>query len=422
MRRAAYLLAAVVLTLAVVELVAYAALRVSRVAPATSYAQTYRRSSCLKADDFNYGGVLGGSGDADVALARIPHPYFGFVLNPAGGDRQWRRQTVGPDFEQSLRYRIDLGDDPRPPDVYTVGIFGASVAVSFAEYVMRDSWFADELSRRVPELAGSDIVVRNLAIGGSRQPAQFAIATHYRELFDLTINLDGYSEQAIDQYPRWPVDYPMFADFYFARDAAPAYLRALAFEYACSAISRVGMSAPLRFSSAYYLGWYLASAAMKRALASAGRRVGPVDELALDDEQRRRLFAAYYRRFTRYQDQLLSTNGVRAYFFLQPNQYVSGSKPFSVEERETALGDGRAAETAARYVHLRRTVAELAGDGTRAFDLTGVFEAVGETVYVDACCHLNDRGNRLVAEAMLERIAADFAADRSRQQPPTAAP
>ena len=45
------------------------------------------------------------------------------------------------------------------------------------------------------------------------------------------------------------------------------------------------------------------------------------------------------------------------------------------------------------------------GDGFHYFDLTGIFAANAETLYADACCHLNERGNELLAAAMVERLA-----------------
>ncbi len=329
------------------------------------------------------------------------------MVNPEDGDLAWRRQTVGPNYENELRYAVSLGRDPRPPEVFTIGIFEASVAVSFAEHIQADERFATALRERVPSLRDRQIVIRNLAIGASRQPAQFAIATQYMELFDMTVNLDGYSEQAITMYPDYPIEFPMFGDVFFSESGPSIYLSHRAFAQACTLISRPGQLPLVRHSNAYFLFWYVTSAYFKQVLAQSHAALDVREELSFTDEEVRRLYAAYYERYTRYQHQILTANGVRAYFFLQPNQYVPDSKPFSEEERRTALNMADSAETARRYALLREKVRELAAQTIRAFDLTGVFSRVEDTVYIDSCCHVNERGNDLLADAIVDIIARE---------------
>ena len=53
----------------------------------------------------------------------------------------------------------------------------------------------------------------------------------------------------------------------------------------------------------------------------------------------------------------------------------------------------------------RGAVPELRAAGVKIFDLSQIFAKVKDTVYVDPCCHVNDLGQRLLADAMAERIA-----------------
>ena len=48
---------------------------------------------------------------------------------------------------------------------------------------------------------------------------------------------------------------------------------------------------------------------------------------------------------------------------------------------------------------------DLQSQDIHYFDLTGIFANHPETLYRDNCCHLNDRGNELLAAAMVERMA-----------------
>jgi hypothetical protein len=416
-RRLPLALGAVLLTIAAVELISWAALIATGIRPDTPFAAMYATSRCLKANEYNYGKYARDPQGWNVMMGKMPHPFFGFVNNQQGETLNERKGQVGADYENELRYSIALGRDPRPADEYTIGIFGASVAVSFAEHVMRNDDFANALRARIPALRDRKIVLRNMAIGASRQPAQLAIATQYMDLLDMTINLDGYSEQAIEMYPEYPIEFPMFGDVFFGKSGPSRYLELSSAEYLCGAITAPGEWPLLRHSNAYYLFWYVSSAFLKRTFQPRAAESGAlVEKFPFTTDEVRRLYADYYERYTRYQYQLLSANGVHAYFFLQPNQYVPDSKPFSEEEKRTALNYGHSEEITARYGMAKQAIAELAAAGIPAFDLTGVFADTAETIYADACCHVNAHGNDLIANAIAEAIARqeNARAERSR--------
>jgi hypothetical protein len=247
-----------------------------------------------------------------------------------------------------------------------------------------------------------------MAIGGSRQPAQFAIATQYMELLDMTINLDGFSEISVIQYPKYPVEFPMFADVFYSGADPSTYLRLRAGEEICRRMSRLpAWIPPLAFSNFYYLLWHNVSKRLNTSLyAPAPEQEAPVAD-PFTPQQQREIYAEYYRKFTRAQHQLLSANGVHAYFFLQPNQWVEGSKPFSDDERELFTNYGAAEEIGARYVLLREKVRELREEGVPSFDLTGIYAEEARTVYVDACCHVNALGNELMADRIADIIVRE---------------
>jgi len=117
---------------------------------------------------------------------------------------------------------------------------------------------------------------------------------------------------------------------------------------------------------------------------------------------------------------LAAGNGARYFHFLQPNQYVQGSKVFTEEERRFADVDAyagrefpyhpsmrnykRAAQLG--YPLLIRSGAELAERGVRFVDLTMIFADVRETIYRDACCHYYRSGYEMIAERMAREIVA----------------
>ena len=113
--------------------------------------------------------------------------------------------------------------------------------------------------------------------------------------------------------------------------------------------------------------------------------------------------ARFWQRGALMMRRLAELAGADYYHFLQPNQYVPGSKPLSAQEREFAwLPD--ASEKAAveqGYPLLRELNRELQSQGINYFDLTRIYAGNPQTLYRDTCCHVNDAGNELLAAEMV---------------------
>jgi hypothetical protein len=106
---------------------------------------------------------------------------------------------------------------------------------------------------------------------------------------------------------------------------------------------------------------------------------------------------------------LCSGFGIRYFHFLQPNQYLPGSKVLTAEERHLAF-DPKVAETqrvAVGYPMLIERGRELRAEDIRFVDLTMLFKDDPRTVYRDTCCHLNERGSVVLAEAIAQAIIDD---------------
>ena len=105
-------------------------------------------------------------------------------------------------------------------------------------------------------------------------------------------------------------------------------------------------------------------------------------------------------------DQLARENGMEYYHFLQPNQYVKGSKVLTEEERRTAyLEKVNISQSAIiGYPILIKQGRKLLERNIKFFDATMVFAKEKETVYVDICCHYNERGKEVLAAYMMDKI------------------
>ena len=60
------------------------------------------------------------------------------------------------------------------------------------------------------------------------------------------------------------------------------------------------------------------------------------------------------------------------------------------------------------YSQLREAGVELRNAGVAFHDLSDVFAKVNDTLYKDSCCHFNEEGNRILAEAMAQAIVTTF--------------
>lgn len=345
------------------------------------------------------------------------HPYLGFL--PV--ERRLQRVEDGVLLNTDAFYAPDSPIYQREPDRIVVGIAGGSVAVFFAREGRHA--LAEALAAN-PRFAGKrfDFVV--LAFGGYKQPQQLMELNWLLCLgghLDLLVELDGFNEIALHSsqnatqgvFPAYPRDWLLRT----GADAASvpvlgelAYLASRRRDAAARALE-----SPWRRSWTYRFAWKLRDRALwdavRRAeaelraesLSDDPSRVGPKYEGDPLD-----LLVRVWRESSLQMDRLCRANGIEYVHFLQPNQYVKGSKPLSEEEREVAYEPDHpyAEEVPAGYARLVPGCAELRAQGVHCYDLTEVFAEVEDTLYVDECCHVNELGNLLLARAIADAILA----------------
>ena len=311
----------------------------------------------------------------------------------------------------------------RSDDTVIVAILGGSVAGGFAGPGV------PELERRLQELprfAGRRFVFVPLALAGYKQPQQLMALSWLLSLggeFDLVINLDGFNEVAL--HPVENARTGTFAGFprqwhYQLAELPQRPLDELAYQRVQRTRLAEQHSLPLmRHSVLGNFVWRLrdsqAAAEVHQAQAalaelgaaqSSFAQTGPQHAYADEAEMMRHL-ALIWREASLQLHRLSRANGSEYYHFLQPNQYVPGSKPLSPRELRVAFDPEhpyrRGVE--AGYPLLVEAGAELAGQGVAFFDLSRLFENVEESVYSDDCCHFKRLGYQLIAEAMAEAIS-----------------
>jgi hypothetical protein len=359
----------------------------------------------------------------------ILHPYQGYVLNPHSDRTAYPYPFVS-----------DYGfpDDKPPVQPFKEGsLVVALTGGSFAAQLGLSA--GEELTKRlqmVPAYRGKEIVLVRLGVPGYKQPQQLLTVMYLLSLgahFDVLANIDGFNEIALPVTENIPTGTnPFFPRYWFWRVQAvldPGWL---------ALIGRLGSvddrravyaglfeTFPLNISPILNVVWSAIDRSLsqkefelkKELLAyrpdardtDSVMRKGPPFPLSDEHEQMGALAAMWYRASAQL-DKVCRANGTRYYHFLQPNQYVENTKPMSETEKRIAIKKDHPYShwVPIGYPWLIQYGAELRSDGVRFTDLTGVLKGHSEDLYKDSCCHLNDKGYAVVAEAMAEAIREDL--------------
>jgi hypothetical protein len=124
---------------------------------------------------------------------------------------------------------------------------------------------------------------------------------------------------------------------------------------------------------------------------------------------------------------IAKANTAKYVHFLQPNQYIQGSKPvMSEQERKIALiaahqgGYGNLYRKI--YPLIQKKIPWLEQQGIEFHDLSYLYKDVERDIYRDNCCHVNSLGYNMMVEKIVETIhqsniaaAANNAAAASNQ-------
>lgn len=347
----------------------------------------------------------------------VVHPYLGYVYDP----------TV----ESSSSYGIsDISPiQRRSANTVVVGIFGGSFADDIAHHG-EEGGLADQLK---PYFPGRNVVLVKATIGGYKQPQQLMALSYFTALggeFDAVVNVDGFNDIALAPVENVPNTNPFFPRQWHLRVRMVPDIELLAtigeirfLDSLASTWADLFYKVPLRYSVTANTVWRIGDQVLYKAavarrarlpkMAGAGNYAasGPSTTYASDDE----LYAALGRLWAESSYQMhaiAAAKGIRYFHFLQPNQYVDGSKPMRPEERRIAILEGHPYAQAVKkgYPLLRKLGGELSGKGVHFVDLTSVYANTQSPIYVDNCCHVNTDGRRLVIAAIAKTVGADLSA------------
>lgn len=355
----------------------------------------------------------------------VIHPYLGYVIESQNeecsqyGFCDWR--VVGAQ---------NAPVTPRDEGKFVVGVFGGSFAHGVSTAGTR-GYFEAELGK-IPALKGKEIVIHTIAMGGYKQPQQLMALNYFLLLgaqFDLVINIDGFNEVALPPFENLSKQvFPSYPRNWFNRVGKISDLNASAligmaahYEKERARWSETFSEAPLRYSVIANLVWLYGSNRYLRKARQAetdfshyraveGRRAryvvhGPPFEYDTEADVYGHL-AQVWSRSSLQMAAVAEGLGIPYLHFLQPNQYVEGSKPMSEEERKIAVLENHPYQypVEAGYPYLIAEGEKLKRQGVNFHDLTLVFQDNEEILYRDQCCHLNRRGHDLMVDRVMEEV------------------
>ena len=346
-------------------------------------------------------------------LWRIAHPYYGYTPHQA-------------------EHQLNQALPPRRQDgAVLIGILGGSVSwqVAHAFRGALEAWFRDN------DIPGRPVVL-TLGNGAAKQPQQVITIANTLFLggeYDIIVNLDGHNELVITHtnyfkdglFPFYPASYRWLHQDRLTNTQKLAISRIYALRQRKQRLDALSAAEPWRRSALYgIINRYLHTRTAAQILAlnhelddtfsdeRSLERNGPIWPVEPDDavapdayDLSRLALRAWYRGSVMLHD-LSRTAGAEYYHFQQPNQYVPDAKPLTDAE----LGNAYDAESDSIQIYrdayplLLRLGDELRQQGINYYDLTQIFADNRETLYIDDCCHLNERGNELLAASMVQLL------------------
>ncbi|MBL8703600.1 MAG: hypothetical protein JNM30_02085 [Rhodospirillales bacterium] len=379
--------------------------------------------------------------DVPAAL-QIPeavfHPYMGFIHRVGRTGEGWRTNNVGFQVAEPLaRDAPDCCDIPhaRRDNEVLVGVFGGSVATSFAMRAQVDA----TLARRLQEISAyrdRPVRVLNFAMPAFRQPQQMIALAYFQTLgqeLDIALEIDGFNEVVTSQRnfqsgvePSFPADtlwgeWGRQIERQGGRSGEAAAEAGLAGYYRFAAQRWMAESGQCFFAACHLGKAALAKLSawraqrLERGLRQTTATLFPTtirtrpapgfDVVATTADQWRDASIAMA--------SLARQNGTLYLHVVQPNQWWQAAGDYQPIAADHIYGWVPDLVNKGYPAIVARTPA-LKAAGVELLDATLLFkDRAARAMYVDDCCHYTDQGNDLLAGAIADQVAAIQAEGRA---------
>jgi hypothetical protein len=381
-----------------------------------SFSEARRQLDAIAPASSSESGVIGLADLKWNEFAEVLHPYAGFVADPEQNKPMWKVSDFG----------FVLNDAPNPILKRTAGktivaVFGGSFANS--AYLSLKNLLAKEAPGQ-----GREFLVLNFSMAGDKQPQQLMVLNYLLALgaeFDVVINLDGFNEVALPVAENIPAGvnpfYPRGWDRRTANAINSVTIRLIGLvevtktqrQNWAQTFQRLG----LYHSPLLFLVWQMRDRGLARTIYKTNEKVrasGNAKPYVMrgphysgeGEEKTYRDLVEVWKRCSVEMKYLCDANGAKYFHFLQPNQYVEGSKPMGAAEQHQALNAKNPYKPAVvrGYPMLAEAGRELQHSGVNFTDLTMIYSTHDGLLYTDDCCHTNTEGSDIAARRIYDAM------------------
>lgn len=310
------------------------------------------------------------------------HPFLGYLL----------------DTESRVDYLIE---NTVRHDKFRIGLLGGSFAEMFYDSLSKKEALVLLQAELRKKGWDQDIEVYNLAAASARQPRQLMASTLYADDIDFFISFEGWNE--INE---------------FHQVCRPKFFPRVIHKYDPD-LDTVFKTLSLRIRDVYGAGYYLLESWMGRSALyqafwySIERGIfvfynksgdWHVDSLNSRAEDCRPNYGSadlktsvgqMWKKFLLRQHRFMNADGQsRLVTFIQPNQYLVGSKIISEEEKKmfSERTEAYRKDVGQMYRFAIDLINESASKYPNIVDVSMIFKDSSETLYLDSCCHLTEDG------------------------------
>jgi len=340
------------------------------------------------------------------------HPYLGYVVD--FGDEKKNFNTKGFHTRNQPMVKKEEGK-------LNIVILGGSVAYGLAPLI-ESAW---------KNTFNVTPCVVNLALPGYKEPQQLMVLSYFLSLgaaYDIVINIDGFNEiflSSVENYaaginfsfPRsWKLrvtanpthnELALIGKIKYLREMKERRLKEFSDSlFNLSAVYGLIKIFKLKDLNVMIYNNAMALLSLQRNLTKRFDASGPVEKYD-DIKEVYQASTDLWCRCSLMMNTLAKDNGFEYYHFLQPNQYLHGSKKLTEEEKRIAYAEDSlyVEAVATGYPMLIEKGNILQKKNVKFFNATQLFSNVAETIYSDNCCHYNKKGNMMLAEYIIQQIA-----------------
>jgi hypothetical protein len=351
----------------------------------------------------------------------VLHPYLGYVSTPRTGYNRFG-------------FKADDALEPRSATHVHVCLTGGSVAMGLYPFLRKE---LAQSMQQVEAFKGKEVRMTVLALGGYKQPQQLMALNYFLALgaeFDMVVNVDGFNEIVLPYsdnlpfgiFPAYPRHWNVFSRKKINTRVQAVFAKQMMVRDRQAAITARYADWHLDISNFALLSWAMLNNGQQMELVKmeddlktaldksetdyqvTGPAVAVSDTTAFFAQQ-----ADAWARASTLMAGAATGAGLPYFHFLQPNQYVEGSKKLTDTELNIAYEHGDFAYKTAvikGYPMLIGKGSGLNGRGVDFHDLTPMFQTEPRTVYSDKCCHFNELGYTLMAQEVTRHILQGKAA------------